>query len=184
MQFLRVILPIRFLLAGGALAVAIASPLRAEPASAESIEALMTLTKAEAIIDSAHQQADQVMRQMLQQQLGNRPMNARERQAFDNYRSNFMNVMREEMAWSRVKPMYIELYRSTFSQADIDGLLEFYRSPTGRVFVDKMPALMQRMSMMMSAQFQSMLPRMKEALEQMVEELKTPKPAPDALRGS
>lgn len=82
---------IRSILLAAALAAtaAVAPALRAQPASLESIETLLALTKAESIIEASYQQAEQIMRQTIFQELGRAPT-PEEQQAFESFTVKFM----------------------------------------------------------------------------------------------
>lgn len=54
-----------------------------------------------------------------------------------------MQVMREEMSWERMQPIYIKIYQNNFSQEEVDGLVAFYRTPVGQSALKKMPQVMQ-----------------------------------------
>lgn len=43
-----------------------------------------------------------------------------------------------------MEPIQIPIYRETFEQAEIDGLIAFYGSPVGQAFVNKMPTVSQK----------------------------------------
>jgi len=81
-------------------------------------------------------------------------------------------AMREELNWEKLKPMHVQLYRDTFEQEEIDGLLAFYRSPVGQAFVNKMPLVMQKAMAMGQSQMQAVIPKMKTAIESAIAEAK------------
>ena len=60
-----------------------------------------------------------------------------------------MDMFAEEMKWEKIKADYIELYAETFSTAELEDLVVFYRSPAGKALVAKQPELA-RKSMEMS----------------------------------
>jgi hypothetical protein len=72
--------------------------------------------------------------------------------------------VRDEFKWEKLKPMYIQAYRETFDQAEIDGLIAFYKTPVGQSYIKKTAVLSQKMKDATQAQLQSLLPRMREAL--------------------
>jgi uncharacterized protein len=60
-------------------------------------------------------------------------------------------MLREEMTWDKLRPVYVQIYQESFTQEEIDGLIAFYESPAGFAFVEKMPFVMQKsMSIMQS----------------------------------
>src|SRR5205823_10830451 len=87
----------------------------------------------------------------------------------------FVTIMREELSWESLKPMYIEIYRDSFTQEEIDGLIAFYQSPVGMAFVNKMPIVMQKSMTSMRTRMQPMMEKMQAATRQALEDAKVAK---------
>ena len=60
-----------------------------------------------------------------------------------------------------LKPKIAGIYRETFSQEELDGLIAFYESPVGRAYIAKMPVAMAKTMAMSQQQMQSLMPRLK-----------------------
>jgi len=52
-----------------------------------------------------------------------------------------LGMLATEMSWEKVKADYVALYADTFTAAELEELLAFYRSPAGKSFVAKQPEL-------------------------------------------
>ena len=115
------------------------------------------------------------MRQGMKDSLQGKPVSAEQQRVLDTVPQKFMAVMREEFNWSKMKPMYIQLYSETFEQDEIDGLLAFYKSPVGQAFVTKMPVVMNKSMVIAQSQMQSLIPKMKEAIDSAMAEAKVVK---------
>jgi hypothetical protein len=50
----------------------------------------------------------------------------------------------EFMPWAKLKPEYVKIYASAYSEAELGELAAFLRTPLGRKWVDKTPELMQQ----------------------------------------
>lgn len=138
----------------------------AAPASQDQVEELLALTRVEAMMDQMHGTLENMMRQGMQQTVQGKALDAEQRQVLDKVPANFVAVIKEEFTWSKLKPLYIQLYTETFDQSEIDGLIAFYKTTVGQAFVAKMPVLMQKSMVMMQAQMQSYLPKMKAAMDE------------------
>lgn len=149
----------------------------AAPASTESVETLLTLTKAESTLDAMYASMEQLMRQSMQQATLGKTLTPQQQQVIDTVPAKFMAVMRAELMWDKLKPQLVQLYRETFEQEEIDGLAAFYRSPTGQAFITKTPVLMQKSMAISQAQLQTVFPKMKAAIDQAVAEAKLTKNA-------
>ena len=73
--------------------------------------------------------------------------------------------------WDKIKPQMTDLYVSNFSENEINDMLAFYRSPTGKKFVEKMPVIMQKSMEIGQKQSRTMIPKLNRLLEQMKKEL-------------
>jgi uncharacterized protein len=74
--------------------------------------------------------------------------------------------MRDELAFDKVKDIYVKAYRETFTQEEVDGLIAFYKSPVGKAYAEKVPVVMQRAG----AEMQSRLGPMVQKLNMMQQE--------------
>ena len=113
----------------------------------ETVEELLRLTNADAIIDSAYAQTDQVLQNM-GRQLGIRPS---EQAIFDRFTSRVAEQMRKEMTWEKMKEPMIQVYMKHYTEKEMQDMIAFYSTDTGRSMVQKMPAVMQD-SMLVSQQ--------------------------------
>ena len=71
----------------------------------------------------------------------------------------------------KLKPMYVEIYTTNFTQEEIDGLISFYESPAGKAFVAKMPAVVQAIMAEMPKRMRPMMQKMEQVGKEMQEEL-------------
>ena len=61
----------------------------------------------------------------------------------DKLQKKMMDILKEEVDWSVLEPIYIAVYQEHFTQAEVDGMLAFYRTPVGATVIDKLPLVMQ-----------------------------------------
>jgi hypothetical protein len=108
-----------------------------QPAKQAKIEKILTLTNTQATID-------QMFNQMKGMAASQFPPSAtpEERAKAQQITDKIMDLVRERMTWDKMRPEYVKIYDATFSDSEIDGLLVFYQSPTGRAYVEKMPVLL------------------------------------------
>lgn len=84
----------------------------------------------------------------------------------------FIAVMRQEVTWQKPKPVHVQLYRETFDQEEIDGLVAFHASPAGQAFVDKMPVVLQESMAISQSLMQPLFPKMTAAMQEAMTEAK------------
>jgi uncharacterized protein len=144
----------------------------AAPASQESVENLLAATKTESMMDSMYGSMEQMMRQGLKQSTAGQPVTAEQQRYFDALPAKFVAVMRDEMNWQKMKPMYVQIYRDSFDQNEIDGLLAFDTSPAGQAFINKVPMVMQKSMAVSQSMIQSFVPKMTKAIQDAMAEAK------------
>ena len=52
-------------------------------------------------------------------------------------------VFEQNMSWANYRSMHINIIQKTFSQQEVDQINEFYMSPIGKIFVQKMPIMIE-----------------------------------------
>jgi len=65
------------------------------------------------------------------------------RPIFDRHMERVMEVLREEFNWEKMEPHMISAYMQVYSEEELLELVDFYKSPIGQKFLEKMPELME-----------------------------------------
>ena len=85
-------------------------------------------------------------------------------------------MLREELSWESLEPMYIEIYRKTLTQREVDGMLSFYTSPAGRAVILKMPLVMQSTMQAMQGRMSTFMPKIQQLCAEGAEKMKNVSP--------
>lgn len=141
--------------------------------TAESIDALLVATKAERMLDSVLENLERVMKQTLSQRIRGESITIEQQRFLDSLPAKYVQVMKEEMAWSNMRALYVQVYQESFTQEEVDGLLAFYKSPAGIAFVEKMPLVMEKSVAIMQSRMAPMIERMKATIQKAIEDAKT-----------
>ena len=149
-----------------AMSLAICTLSTAAPPTKESVQTLLELNQAQAMMDRAHANAEHIIKRDLARAVAGRSLTDDQRRALEAAPVKISELMRNELSWPKLEPIYIGLYQEAFDQAEIDGLVEFYRSPLGKSFVAKMPKVMERSMAAMEVHLQRLMPKVQEAMEQ------------------
>jgi len=147
-----------------------ATPALAEspPASEASIRELMAMTNVRAMLDQMYGEIDGMMEQSMKDALGAKQLNAEQQKITDEFRADIMEVMRAELSWDKLEPEYLRLYQETFTQFEVDGMIAFYKSDSGKAMVEKMPRLMPSLLKMVVGLTQDMRPKLNAVREEFV----------------
>ncbi|WP_251268746.1 DUF2059 domain-containing protein, partial [Enterobacter hormaechei] len=74
-------------------------------------------------------------------------------------------TLRQALSWQQLRPMYVDLYKKTFSKEDVLAMAEFYESAAGQSLLDKTPALMQNVMVAIQARMQPLFADLQKDLE-------------------
>jgi hypothetical protein len=116
----------------------------AAPASPESVEDLLAITQMEAAVNGLYADVDKALDQQMTQIMSQaRPSDA-QREALEAMQRDIRAALKNELSWASLKPAYVQLYQESLTQEEVDGLLEFYRTPSGQALIHKMPVIMRK----------------------------------------
>ena len=146
------------------LAVFFSVPAFATPAQDASIEKLLILTEAQKLNYSAIADSDDIIETTLKPILQLDNMTAEKKKMAESFLNKYKNIVKEEFSWKKMMPDYIRIYRETFTEEELQSLIAFYESPTGKMFIRKMPLIMDKTSDIMRQKMVSILSRMNTAL--------------------
>jgi hypothetical protein len=149
----------------------------AAPPSDESIEELLAVTRAEAMTKDVWPHIQAMVNKMIAEDGAKRNFSPEQHAQFEKVMARVVGAMQEELSWERLRALYFKLYRETFQQEDVDGMLAFYRSPAGEAMLAKMPLLMQNLMREMGDMSRGMQRRMRAEIDAAVAEIEADKRA-------
>jgi hypothetical protein len=129
------------------------------PASEESIRELLALTNAKSVLEGAWDQMDGLMEKSMKDSLGDKKMTPKQEEVAAELRAKTVELIRTELSWDKLEPIYIKLYRDTYTQAELDGITDFYRSDAGKAMIAKMPQLTQALMQTLMTTMQELMPK-------------------------
>jgi hypothetical protein len=143
------------------------------PASETSIRELLTITQSQKLLDGTMGQVDAMMQRSMKQALaGQSTLTADQQTIMDRMRTQMIALIREDMKWETLEPMFIDVYKQSFTQKEVDGMLDFYKSEPGQAVIAKMPLVMQNTMQAMQGRMAVMLPKLQQLQQDAIAELK------------
>lgn len=130
----------------------------AEPASETSIRKLLELTQAHKLVDSMRTEASASFGKAFDLGRGDAQPDAAQQAAIDRMKARMQGLLESNLDWETLEKSYVRIYRESFSEDEIQGMLAFYQTPAGKAVINKMPIVMQKTSAEMQDSFQSMIP--------------------------
>lgn len=172
--------------AADATPAASAKPAAGAKPSEESVRHLFQVMHTSQVTELVVSQVDANLRQALERAGGGQPLNAAQQKLHDDMRAKALGMLKDELAWSRLEPQMIEVYRNTFTPAEIDQMFKFYSSPGGQAVVAKIPKATEQMMQLTQERVSALIPRIVELQKETAEKIKeaagpaTASPAPGA----
>jgi uncharacterized protein len=164
----------RNLLAGVVLAVGLVSPAFAvdAPPSDASLHALLETMHARSLLDSVTAQTRANMDAMLKANLANQTLDDGQRKIIDDSERKMQDLLVRELTWEKLEPVYLDVYRKTFSQKEVDDMTAFYRTPSGQSVINKMPQVMTQTMQFMGNEMKSLMPEIQEISQDTADQLR------------
>jgi uncharacterized protein len=126
-------------------------------------EELIKITDGDTVMEKMKAQVTMIFQQITSQ------MNIQEadKPKLDKYSARFDAILKEDMAWEKVKTQYLDLYTSVFTEEETKALVDFYKSDLGKKVTEKMPELMQQSMNVARSYMQGVVPKLEELTEEM-----------------
>lgn len=143
-----------------------------KPPSEQSIRELLAVMQSHNMVDTMMRQMDANLGSMMKQATGARQLSEREQQIADDAHAKIQALLRQQLQWENFEPMMIRVYQNTFSQKDVDGMIAFYKTPTGQAVIAKMPLVVQQTMQTMQQRTASLLPQIQQIQKDMAAQMK------------
>lgn len=140
-------------------------------ASEASIRELLVLTDAKKMLDGMWAQMDSIMEASMKQALAGQTVTATQQTILDDMRKKMVALMQDELSWAFFEPLMIDIYRTSFTENEVQGMLQFYTSPAGKAVMAKMPAIMQASMQAAQGRAASLQPKMRKLQEETLRKL-------------
>jgi hypothetical protein len=97
-----------------------------------------------------------------------------------SFQNKMMDTMAEEMSWEKLKDDFISVYTEVFTEEELRGLIDFYKGPLGRKFIEKTPELTTKLMQISQKHSMQILPKIQAMTNEMVDGIKqkSQEPAP------
>jgi hypothetical protein len=96
--------------------------------------------------------------------VGNNPTPQQATQIAD-FEKKLSQTIDTQMDWSVVGPGFVDVYAKTFTEAELDAIIAFYKSPAGVAFLDRTPALNAQTMQLLQSKLAAIQPQLKLALD-------------------
>jgi hypothetical protein len=115
---------------------------RADDASKQAkVKELFALMHMDHTLDRMRSAMEQQVQATARNAPGTEQMTREKKKMQQEFVDNSMKVVDENFGWTVLEPAYVKLYADTYTEAELDGILAFYKSPAGQAMLTKTPQL-------------------------------------------
>jgi len=79
-----------------------------------------------------------------------------------DFQKKLAGVMEPQVGWTGVEPEFIRLYTEAFTEEQLDEMLTFYKSPTGKLMLEKQPQINDQASKLLQTRITAMQPQVRD----------------------
>jgi hypothetical protein len=101
-----------------------------------------------------------------------------------DFQQRVMDVVNQKIGWKALEPDFINLYASTYTEEELDGIIAFYKSPVGQKMMEKTPELMSKSTQITQQKMSELQPQLtqmvQDFMKQMAASMGKPSPAQTA----
>ncbi len=140
-------------------------PAHADDASKRTkIMELLTVLKVDQvgkqIVDGASQQTDA---------LGHREFGTTEtpdqQKKVADLHKQVVTLISPAVDWKTLQPEFVSMYNTAYTEPEIDGILAFYKSPSGQALLNKGPQIGQQSSQIVQSHMSSVQPQLRQLVQ-------------------
>ena len=100
------------------------------------------------------------------QQLASADPDPEQKKNFEAFRAQVFALLRKAARWDALKPEYVRLYSSTYTEQEIDGMLAFYTSSVGQAVTAKAAGLSQNAAAILQSHLDAVKPTIQKLMEE------------------
>lgn len=136
-----------------------------------SLKELLQITDSKTMMDQSIGQFDQYMKMGMQEAFKGKEVTPEMQKKIDATSIKLAAVFKEEFSWESFEPIFIDIYRKSFSQSDVDGMLQFYKTEAGQSVIKKMPLVMQNTMEITQQRMTEIMPKIMKITEDSLQEM-------------
>jgi uncharacterized protein len=140
-----------------------------------SIKQMLEVMQAHKMLDTMETQMTGFMKQTMSQATQGQPITPQIQKDIDRRQAEMLSMFHEILNWEKLEPMYTRVYQKSFTQGELSGMIDFYKTPAGQAMIAKMPVVMQNTMNEMQQMMQPVMMRVRQQQQEVVAEIKAEK---------
>ena len=165
------------------------SDARADEASKRAkAQQLFMLLHMDKMMDQLLSGVQKQVQQITQSMPGADQATPEQKKQIADFQTRVLNVVNQKLGWKALEPDFINLYASTYTEEELDGILGFYKSPVGQKMLEKTPELMTKSTEITQQKMREVQPELNQMVQDFMKQMaattgKPPQSAPPAKSG-
>ena len=143
---------------------------QAAPPSDESLLKMMNALQLQNTLDQMITQMEGGMKTALTQSMKGKDLNPLQAAELGQLQSKMAAIIKEDLSFAKVKDVYLQVYRETFTQDEVNGINAFLTSPAGKAMLSKIDGATKKASDLLRARMGPTLQKIKMMQEQFIKE--------------
>lgn len=163
-----------------------ALPAKADEASKRAkVEELFTVMHVSQMSDQIVAAVQKQMQASLHSRPGMDQLTPDQTRVVNEYEGKIMTLVNNSVSWKVLEPDMVNLYATTYSESEIEGILAFYKGPVGQVMLAKSPELTQKSMQISRTRLGALQPQITAMMDDFTKQFAAAagqpatKPAPD-----
>jgi hypothetical protein len=126
------------------------------------VQELIADSGVQATLDKTITQYQTALKTAMRKGFEGKNLNADQQKIEDDAEAKAQVIIGQVMSWDTFGPIVADVYSSTFTQDEVNGLIKFYTSPVGKSWIAKQPVVMEKTAAQVQGRLQDMMPELKQ----------------------
>lgn len=137
-----------------------------EQPSKASVHALLEVMQTHTVIDQYQGYLLDSLKVRVEKTMAGQPMSQEQQEMVAELRTKVIVMYKKQRTWESIRPIYVQAYRESYSQEEIDAMLDFYRSAVGQAVIDKQPLILNKTDPEFRQRVNAVWPKVEQILRQ------------------
>lgn len=137
-----------------------------------TVRELLEITRSRDLIEGIRPQMEALTRDAVGEAVDLSELSPGQSEILDDMQREMIDIFMEDMAWESMEPEFIAIYRASFTETELRGMIDFYATDLGQTVIRKMPQVMEQSMAMVGRQMQRVGPRLQEVQTRTIERMR------------
>jgi len=145
---------------------------RADEASKRAkAEQLFMLLHMDTMMDQLMSGVKKQVEQITQSMPGADTATPEQKKQIADFQQRVMDTVNKKLGWKALEPDFINLYASTYTEEELDGIIGFYKSPVGQKMLEKTPQLMTKSTEITQQKMREVQPELNQMVQDFMKQM-------------